>query len=134
MLENLCNFLADQLVASNLQHSGVCAVWGNSHIRTFDGGIYSFQGSCTYLLSKDCDQNTFAIHIQNAEPCEAVSSCSTSLAIYIGSEQYILTNGQGGGPIVENAGEVHVIPASVNGLLFQILSDYVTVSSPLGFR
>lgn len=122
------------MLSSALPNSGVCAVWGSSHIRTYDGGIYSFQGSCTYLLSKDCEQNTFTIHINNPVLCETVSSCTTSVTIYIGSEQYLLTNSEGGGSIVLNAGEVHTIPASVNGLLFQMLSDYVAVSSSLGFR
>lgn len=127
-------FFSDKLVTSDYHNSGVCAVWGNTHVRTFDGGIYSFEGPCTYLLSKDCEQNTFAIHIQNEAACETVSSCSTSLVIFIGSQKYVLSNGQGTGPIVEVGGKVHVIPDTVDGLLFQMLSDYVTVSSPLGFR
>uniref|UniRef100_A0A061QFX2 Putative hemolectin n=1 Tax=Cupiennius salei TaxID=6928 RepID=A0A061QFX2_CUPSA len=123
----------NQMISSAFPNSGVCAVWGTSHYRTYDGGIYSFQGPCTYLLSKDCEQNTFAINIQNEKLCETVSSCSTTLAIYIGSEQYLLTNGEGGGPIVEKGGEVYTIPNEVHGLLFQVLADYVTVKSSLGF-
>ena len=121
------------MVSSALPNSGVCAIWGSSHVRTYDGGIYSFQGSCTYLLSKDCEQNTFAVHINNPVLCETVS-CITSVTIYVGSEEYILTNSDEGGPVVINAGKAHTIPTSMNGLLFQMMSDYVVVSSSLGFR
>ncbi|XP_035218784.1 SCO-spondin-like, partial [Stegodyphus dumicola] len=122
-----------QIINSKLPKSAVCATWSASHYRTFDGGIYSFQGRCSYLFAKDCEQNTFAIHIQNGEVCDAVSSCPTTVAIYIGAEQYLLSNGDEG-PVVVSAGETHIVPTAVNGLLFEMISDYVTLISPLGFN
>ncbi|KFM73120.1 Mucin-5AC, partial [Stegodyphus mimosarum] len=122
-----------QIINSKLPKSAVCATWSASHYRTFDGGIYSFQGRCSYLFAKDCEQNTFAIHIQNGEVCDSVSSCPTTVAIYIGAEQYLLSNGDEG-PVVASAGETHIVPTAVNGLLFEMVSDYVTLISPLGFN
>ncbi|KAG8199486.1 hypothetical protein JTE90_009334 [Oedothorax gibbosus] len=114
--------------------SGVCATWGTSHYRTFDGGLYTFKGgSCPYLFAKDCEQNTFSIHVQNGEPCQHATSCKSYVSIYVGTEEYLLSNGLDG-PTVENEGETYVVPAAVDGLLFQMVSDYVTLESPLGFR
>uniref|UniRef100_A0A8C9MZR3 von Willebrand factor n=1 Tax=Serinus canaria TaxID=9135 RepID=A0A8C9MZR3_SERCA len=51
------------LSGASPQESSVarCSLFGNDHIKTFDGSLYNFAGYCSYLLAGDCHKHSFTL-------------------------------------------------------------------------
>ncbi|KAM3961249.1 LOW QUALITY PROTEIN: hemolectin [Aphomia sociella] len=84
---NTCECKSGNWSCSARKCAGVCGAWGDSHVTTFDGADYDFEGVCTYLLAKGAmDSNDgFDVEIQNV-PCGTTgATCSKSITLKVGS-------------------------------------------------
>lgn len=62
-----------------------CVVSNSFFYKSFDGQFFTFSGGCTYQLTADCIDNTFAVHLFTEPNCVSLSqSCKHSVNIYFG--------------------------------------------------
>ncbi|GAA6093701.1 mucin-5AC-like [Tachysurus ichikawai] len=85
---------------NNLDCSGTCALLGGSHVITYDGKAYSFQGNCDYILSKDNTSDvTVLVHLAQCGMA-AGETCLTSVKFIVSS--YSVTVSSTGTVLVNN--------------------------------
>ncbi|XP_026747695.1 hemocytin-like [Trichoplusia ni] len=83
---NKCECKSGNWACTQRKCDGLCAAWGDSHVVTFDGTDYDFEGVCTYLLAKGImdTKDGFDVEIQNV-PCGTTgATCSKSVTLKIG--------------------------------------------------
>ncbi|XP_069085493.1 kielin/chordin-like protein [Pleurodeles waltl] len=61
-----------------------CIAFGDPHYRTFDGKMFHFQGSCTYVLAEDCEGGDFSIHVTNDDRGRKGVSWTKEVTVLIG--------------------------------------------------
>ena len=59
-------------------------MFGDPHYITYDRKIYDFQGTCKYLLTKDCTDKKFAIYVQNFDRYNMPGAWTKSVTIVLG--------------------------------------------------
>ncbi|XP_066898323.1 kielin/chordin-like protein isoform X4 [Kogia breviceps] len=61
-----------------------CMAFGDPHYRTFDGRLLHFQGSCSYVLAKDCRGGDFSVHVTNHDRGRSGVSWTHEVAVLLG--------------------------------------------------
>ncbi|CAB3386136.1 Hypothetical predicted protein [Cloeon dipterum] len=113
---------------------GSCLFWGGSHVKTFDGLLYSYSSECAYTLLKDSKDNTFTVNVKKGK-CDSRLDCYLQLIIYIESTNYKLeTNADGKIILTQNGEKSLQIPVQTSELTVQLVGPLVYIKvAPLGF-
>ncbi|XP_063145392.1 mucin-5AC-like [Candoia aspera] len=112
---------------------GICSI-GGSHISTYDEIQYNFHGSCTYILSKICEEEAFTI-LGELGPCglTETETCLKMVAVSINGGQTTV--------VINRDGAVYVnwmytqLPVSVaNILIFKPSTSYIILATHFGLQ
>uniref|UniRef100_A0A8D0WKY0 von Willebrand factor n=1 Tax=Sus scrofa TaxID=9823 RepID=A0A8D0WKY0_PIG len=97
-----------------------CSLFGSNFINTFDQSMYSFAGSCSYLLAGDCQKHSFSI-IGDFQDGKRVG-----LSVYLGEffDIHVFVNGT-----VLQGDQSISMPYASKGLYLESQAGYHTLSS-----
>uniref|UniRef100_A0A665WKG4 Si:ch211-39f2.3 n=1 Tax=Echeneis naucrates TaxID=173247 RepID=A0A665WKG4_ECHNA len=111
-----------------------CTISGDPHYRTFDGARFSFQGTCTYILSEQCRQDLpyFRVEGKNEHIGSTRVSWTGLVKVYVHNETIELVRGRRGEAKVN--GNFAATPISLNNGSIQIYESgfSVTISTNFG--
>ncbi|KAM6093690.1 von Willebrand factor [Chlamydotis macqueenii] len=107
---------------SLLQASSVsrCSLFGNDHIKTFDGSFYNFAGDCSYLLAGDCHKRSFTL-LGDYQDGEKIG-----FSIYLG--EYFSLRFSLDGDVMQEDKRVS-IPFASNGIFIEKEAGYYKILS-----
>ncbi|XP_029773931.1 kielin/chordin-like protein [Suricata suricatta] len=71
-----------------------CMAFGDPHYRTFDGRLLHFQGSCSYVLAKDCRGGDFSVHVTNDNRGRRGVAWTQEVAVLLGDVAVRLLQGR----------------------------------------
>ncbi|KAM6152335.1 kielin/chordin-like protein [Erethizon dorsatum] len=71
-----------------------CMAFGDPHYHTFDGRLLHFQGSCSYVLVKDCCGGDFGMHVTNDDRGRSGVAWTQEVAVLLGDVVVQLLQGR----------------------------------------
>ncbi|XP_027714772.1 mucin-19, partial [Vombatus ursinus] len=74
-----------------------CHIYGDGHVRTFDGKSYSYDGLCQYSFVEDyCGQEsgTFRVLTESVPCCEDGLTCSRKIVVALKDQNVVLHDGK----------------------------------------
>ncbi|EHH17663.1 hypothetical protein EGK_14117 [Macaca mulatta] len=100
-----------------------CMAFGDPHYRTFDGRLLHFQGSCSYVLAKDCHSGDFSVHVTNDDRGRSGVAWTQEVVVLLGDVAVRLL--QGGAVTVD--GRPVALPFLQEPLLYVELRGHTVI-------
>ncbi|XP_059577321.1 mucin-5B [Alligator mississippiensis] len=113
---------------------GTCSVVGGSHISTYDEKHYNVHGDCTYVLSRDCENDTFTI-LGELRKCGLTDTetCLKMIALITNKEQTIIVIKPDGGVFL-NSFYTQLPISTADVTIFRPSSFFVIVHTNFGLQ
>ncbi|KAJ7329598.1 hypothetical protein JRQ81_015772, partial [Phrynocephalus forsythii] len=83
---NTCKCEQGSWICTGSKCQSSCHIYGDGHIRTFDGKWYSYDGLCQYVLAEDyCgkEKGSFRILTESVPCCEDGVTCSRKITVVL---------------------------------------------------
>ncbi|XP_053709341.1 mucin-5B-like [Synchiropus splendidus] len=90
---NTCSCRNRKFTCTNNVCDAVCGIYGDGHYITFDDKRFEFSGECEYSLAQDycgSGSGSFRIVTENVRCGTTGTTCSKTIKIYLGSDEYLL--------------------------------------------
>ncbi|XP_012587717.1 PREDICTED: mucin-19-like [Condylura cristata] len=94
---NQCTCVKGSWSCSQRECQSACHIYGDGHVRTFDGRSYSFDGLCQYSFLEDyCggENGTFRMLTESVPCCEDGLTCSRKVIVAFQDQNVVLHDGK----------------------------------------
>ncbi|XP_057185196.1 mucin-2-like [Triplophysa rosa] len=119
-----CVCAAGYWTCTDLECPGICSVVGGSHITTYDGKSFSFNGNCDYILTKHSNDSDIAV-IGNLATCDLMrtGTCLNSVTLVISGNTVSISSS---GTVTLNENTRYGLPVfTENVVIFQPTSSFI---------
>ncbi|KAM6216313.1 mucin-19 [Rhynchocyon petersi] len=94
---NKCTCIKGSWNCTQNECQSTCHIYGEGHVRTFDGKSYSFDGLCQYSFIEDycgSENGTFRVLTESVPCCEDGLTCSRKVIVAFKDQNVVLQDGK----------------------------------------
>ncbi|KAA0724596.1 Mucin-5B [Triplophysa tibetana] len=119
-----CVCAAGYWTCTDLECPGICSVVGGSHITTYDGKTFSFNGNCDYIFTKHSNDSDIAV-FGNLAKCDLMrtGTCLNSVTLVISGDTISFSSS---GTVTLNGNIPYGLPVVTENLvIFQPTTSFI---------
>ncbi|XP_073687675.1 uncharacterized protein [Garra rufa] len=119
-----CECAAGHWNCTHLECPGICSVVGGSHVTTYDGKTFTFNGNCDYIFTKHSNDSDIAV-VGNLAKCDQTrtDTCLNSITLVIPGTTISFSSS---GSVAVNGISLNVLPFTTGPVsIFQPSSSFI---------